>query len=528
MTPAAYARYSTDKQQATSAADQLRTIHAYCQREGYPAPIEYRDDAISGSMPIAARSGASALLADAVANRFDLLVMESLDRFSRDVPEQERIVRRLEYLGIRIVGLLDGYDSQMGMRKISRLARGMVNEMYLDDLRHKTHRGLSGQVARGYIATGPSYGYRIVRDEHGSKFEIEPQAAKWVIWIFEKFASGWSCQKMASELNRLQVPAPRGNVWRQSAMFGSPKKGSGILNNELYLGHYIWNRSQWVKDPDTGKRTRRDRPESEWLRQDRPELRIVPDELWGVVHSRMGRNRYAGGCTGVGRRPSTLFGGLLRCSQCGGAIVAVSGTQYGCAARKDAGVYVCRGVLIDREKADKRLLAEVREMLLSPDSISELQREIKRLVGTDAQDNDKQRALVRLAVLEREIERLVDGLVSVGVSPALTDRLKQAEAEKVTLQLCTSALTAVVHAPSVSELTAGYRQLVADLDTALKENVLEAREILRDLMGAIVIRPEGREIWADIKQNPAAACAASGISTMVVAGTGLEPVTFGL
>ena len=69
---------------------------------------------------------------------------------------------------------------------------------------------------------------------------------------------------------------------------------------------------------------------------------------------------------------------------------------------------------------------------------------------------------------------------------------------------------------------------MADLDTALKENVLEAREILRDLMGAIVIRPEGREIWADIKQNPAAACAASGISTMVVAGTGLEPVTFGL
>jgi site-specific DNA recombinase len=528
MTPAAYARFSTDKQQASSADDQLRAIRAYCQRMGWPAPIEYRDEAISGSMPLASRPGAAALLADAVANRFDVVIMEALDRFSRDLPEQERVVRRLEFLDIRIVGLGDGYDSGMGMRKINRLARGMVNEMYLDDLRHKTHRGLSGQVARGYIATGPSYGYKIVRDDHGSKFEIDPDASKWVLWIFEQFAAGWSCQKIASELNRMQVASPRKNVWRQSALFGSPRKGTGILNNELYVGRYIWNRSQWIKDPDTGKRTRRDRPESEWQRQEQPELRIVPDEVWSAVRDRMGRDRHSDGSKGVGRRPTTLFGGMLRCSHCGGAMVAVSATQYGCATRKDAGVHVCPGILVDRQKADKRLLAEVRDMLLSPESIIELQREIKRLIEIETRGDDRKSAATRLAAVNAEIGRIVDALATVGVSAALTDRLKQAETEKQALQRITQAASTAPQVATVSEIAAGYRQLVLDLESALKSDVVEAREILRELLGPILVRPEGREVWADLKQNAAQAFAVSGISTMVVAGTGFEPVTFGL
>ena len=38
---------------------------------------------MSGALPIAARPGATALLADALANRFNVLVLEGLDRFSR-------------------------------------------------------------------------------------------------------------------------------------------------------------------------------------------------------------------------------------------------------------------------------------------------------------------------------------------------------------------------------------------------------------------------------------------------------------
>jgi hypothetical protein len=37
------------------------------------------------------------------------------------------------------------------------------------------------------------------------------------------------------------------------------------LKNERYAGRLIWSKSRWLKDPDTGKRVRRERPESEWI-----------------------------------------------------------------------------------------------------------------------------------------------------------------------------------------------------------------------------------------------------------------------
>src|SRR5690606_33760851 len=117
--------------------------------------------------------------------------------------------------------------------------------------------------------------------------------------------------KIVFELNRLRVPSPRGSTWAVSAIYGSPAKGSGILNNPLYAGRYIWNRSQWIKDPDTGKRQRFERPESEWRIQDRPDLRIVDDDVWSSVRSRMERPRLQGGRQGRGASVRTLFGGLM-------------------------------------------------------------------------------------------------------------------------------------------------------------------------------------------------------------------------
>ena len=35
---------------------------------------------------------------------------------------------------------------------------------------------------------------------------------------------------------------------------GGAKRGTGILNNELYIGRLVWNRLRYVKNPDSGKR----------------------------------------------------------------------------------------------------------------------------------------------------------------------------------------------------------------------------------------------------------------------------------
>ena len=38
-----------------------------------------------------------------------------------------------------------------------------------------------------------------------------------------------------------------------STINGNAKRGTGLLNNELYVGRLIWNRLRYMKDPSTGR-----------------------------------------------------------------------------------------------------------------------------------------------------------------------------------------------------------------------------------------------------------------------------------
>ena len=95
MRTALYARYSTDRQRETSIADQRRVCEARIATEGWQLVAVHADQEISGSSTVGSRPGGAALLADALAGRFDLLLLEGRDRLSRDLVEQETIVRRL-------------------------------------------------------------------------------------------------------------------------------------------------------------------------------------------------------------------------------------------------------------------------------------------------------------------------------------------------------------------------------------------------------------------------------------------------
>jgi DNA invertase Pin-like site-specific DNA recombinase len=329
---ALYARFSTDLQRQTSIGDQLVAARQRAAREGWPVVIERADEGVSGSVPVAMRAGGKALLADALARRFEVLIVEGLDRLSRDMGEQDQIVKRLEYRGIRLIGTSDGYDTLAKGRKVMRVARGLVNELYLDDLRDKTHRGLAGQFARGLSAGGRSFGYGTedAGPQGGRRVVIDEAEAAHVRWIFEQAAAGSSLRAIAHQLNARGIASPRGGTWAVSALFGSASRGLGLLNNEIYIGRVIWNRRQWVKDPETGSRRYIERPRSEWQEREAPELRIVSAELWERVH---GRDR-RGPAVGTGRRrgavAKTLFGGLLTCQACGGPMIAINRQRYGC------------------------------------------------------------------------------------------------------------------------------------------------------------------------------------------------------
>jgi len=207
--------------------------------------------------------------------------------------------------GVRIIGVSDGYDSQSKSRKVQRGVRGLMNEIYLDDLKDKVHRGLAGQAIKKFWAGGKPYGYRLVqmKDEShldpygnpsiiGTHLAIDPDQAEIVRKIFTLYASDHSQRAIAAALNERRVPSPgaswRGRtVRRASGWLGSTI--NSLLPNELYRGRMHWNKTEWRKNPDTGRRTTRSRPQSEWISHDMPELRIIEEALWERVIARRER-----------------------------------------------------------------------------------------------------------------------------------------------------------------------------------------------------------------------------------------------
>lgn len=491
-----YSRFSTDKQRETSVDDQVRVCRARAESEGWVVVGQYADQGISGSTPVDSRPGGAHLLADALAGRFDVLIVEGLDRLSRDQVEQERIIRRLEHRRLRIIGVADAYDSQMGARKIMRGVRGMINELYLDDLRHKTHRGQAGQFDRGYVVGGKSYGYDLVKTDTGSKYQINEAEAAHVRWIFEQYGEGASVQSIAFSLNRRNIPSPRGGTWAVSAIFGAPRKGSGILNNELYVGRYLWNRSQWIKDPDTGKRQRVERPQSEWMRTDLPELRILDDDIWRIVRQRMDGPRLLGG-QGKGAKPKSLFGGLLHCANCGGPIIAVNANRYGCGWRKDRGPTVCEGILAPRDKLDARLMGLLREELMTPSALADLERYIAlALSERKKRDNSATDATrERLDELDAEIRRMVDAIAQIGLSEAIQKRLTAAEAERA--KLATIAPSGPPKMPSTRDVMALVRsRMLAVQDVLMSADIDRTRSLLHELFGKVTLCKCNNTIYA--------------------------------
>ncbi len=524
-----YARFSTDRQSDASIEDQFRLCESRLPA-GAKVVARHSDAAVSGSTPIAQRPGGRALMADIVAGRVDLVVVESLDRISRDQLDQLATLRAIERAGARLV-TTDGYDSAAAGKKIVSTLRGLMSEMYLDDLRAKTHRGLTGRALAGHVVTGPSYGYRIEKGESGSRYVVDEAQAEVVRGIFDRYARGAGLQSIVFDLNARGVVSPRGGTWAVSALYGAPNKGSGVLNNELYRGKMIWNRSKWTTD-EQGKRRREDRPREEWIESDDPSLRIVADDVWQAVRARIGNRRPKGG-----RPARTVFGGLLRCPSCHGPMVAVDAVYYGCAARKDRGPSVCPGFTLRRKSVDESLLAVLRVMLERDDFGAQFQRELRDQLADD--DAGRAQVATRLRTLDKQIDRIVDAIADSGHSAPLLARLKAAETEREALREQQRAT------PDAVDVAAIWKQVKVRLREMLAAgNPTEMRAGVAELLGPVLLKvdPATGETWGDVVVRGLAAGGESvptkrkrrpgdpesALQITVVAGAGFEPATFGL
>ena len=539
-----YARYSSDNQSQASIEDQVRQCRAMIEQQGWTLDGVYSDAAISGATTL--RPGYQKMLEDARNGGFDTVVAEALDRLSRDQEDVAGLFKQLSFATVRLVTLAEGEITELHVG-----LKGTMNALYLKDLAQKTRRGLEGRVRQGKSGGGKAYGYDVVdtRMADGTSIAgeraINGEEAAIVRRIFQAFADGQSPKTIAQALNREGVTGPSGGTWGPSTIYGNWRRGTGILNNDLYVGRLIWNRQRFVKDPSTGRRQARMNPENEWIVTDVLHLRIIDDGLWTKVKERqqITRQRIVKSPTNIrseqARRPRYLLSGLITCGECGGGFSMNGASRYACSNARNRGT-CSNHHSIRRDELEARVLDGLRTKLMHPDLvkefIDEFHREFNRLAAE--RDHARNRAQRDLERTTREIGRIIQAIKDGVPAMTLKDELMALEARKADLERAVTDAPAPIPRlhPNLAEV---YRRKVADLHEALNTDVnrAAAAEALRALIDEIRLTPKDGELRIELFGDLAALLAltheqprrnATGLQVTLVAGRGFEPLTFRL
>ncbi|MDW3224158.1 MAG: recombinase family protein [Paracoccaceae bacterium] len=550
MKAALYARYSSDNQRDASIEDQLRICRARAEREGWTIIDSYTDRAISGASLL--RPGVQELIADGLKRRFDVILTESLDRLSRDQEDIAGLYKRMRFADVSIVTLSEGEVSELHIG-----LKGTMGALFLKDLADKTRRGLRGRVEMGRSGGGLCFGYDVIRtpdpDDRGER-EINPEEAAVVRRIFRDYLAGQSSRTIAMTLNKEGVAGPQGKEWGPSTIHGNPKRGTGILNNELYIGRLVWNRLRYMKDPDTGRRVSRPNPESEWVVHEVPDLRVVDQSLWDDVKVRQASLAFdtSGGEGGNPmndrRRAKHLLGGLIKCGCCGGGYSLISKDLLGCSTARNKGTCSNR-MNIRRDALEASILNGLRKHLMEPELFkefcAEFTREVNRLrIERGADLVGWQKEFERA---DRELDKMVDAILRGFPPEKLKDKAEKLEARKVELaELLANAdePPPLLH-PNMAYV---YQDRVGKLCENLQreEDRGPAVEVLRSLIEQVTLMPDNEELaiilrgdlgailrFAAGKKNPDFLSEAEALDNLLsqgslVAGVGFEPTTFRL
>ena len=514
MTVVIYARFSTDKQDARSIDDQVRRCRKYATEHGYKVREVYADAAASGGH--IARAQLKRLLGDAKARVFEAVLVDDQSRLARDLGGAIGLIfTELPAVKVALIDCATGRSSTEKSARTLFAVNAIVNDAFLEMVKHETHRGMEGRAIAGFATGGRAYGYTTRPEENPTDPErvraiyvIEAAEARIVVRIFRMWLDGLSAKVIAATLNEEGIAAPhdsgKGNKGNRGWIPGTI---ANIVRSERYIGRLIWNQREWVKNPATGKRSPVKRPREEWTITDRPELAIIDRATFKTAQERF-RKSVASGAARV-RCNDSIVSGLLRCGVCGGSLTTVGGTTkngkryrtLGCTTHWTRGESVCKnGLTVSEIKATASVIAKVKEVLTDPEVVNTVVRAFQeRLAEASNEDEETAGIKAQIAETDKRLRNFVEGLGRIGFSEAIQVGIKQAETELAGLRSRLAKVGArqgrVVQHPNAmrSYVRASLVQLTAALEADDKGR---ARALLQEHVGQLTFTPnDGRYEW---------------------------------
>ena len=317
---ALYERLSRDDDQqgeSNSIANQKKLLESYAAQHGFPNPVHFTDDGISGTR--FDRPGFMALMKEIEAGNVEYLCLKDMSRMGRDYLKVGQIMEILRQKGVRLIAVNDGVDSARGDDDFTPF-RNIMNEFYCRDTSRKIRSTFQAKGKSGKHLTGTViYGY--LWNETRDQWIVDKEAAEVVKRIYQMTIDGLGPYQIAKKLSEEQDLIPSAYLAQHSEGVNKNKTfkdiygwGSStvveILKKREYLGHTVnFKTRKHYKDKKSHYVS-----EDEWTIFENTHEAIIDQQTFDLVQKiRSNVRRYPNGWGETA--PLT---GLLYCADCGG------------------------------------------------------------------------------------------------------------------------------------------------------------------------------------------------------------------
>lgn len=349
MKIAAYCRVSTEKEaQIDSLEKQIEFFNEFTKKNGYELYKLYADEGISGKQ-IKHRKQFQQMMIDAKAKKFDKVVVKDVSRFARNTVDLLQSVRELKSYGVQVDFLNNGEVMEGGSEFILTILGAMAQQESANmSKRVKFGKDITAKKGR---VPNLVFGYDKIPDERYT-LKINEEEAKIVKEIFESYVyKGIGTTKIAWNLNDRGIRTKKTkSKWAQTSIVR-------MLKNPIYTGR-VTNKKSEVTDFITG--TRKELPEEEWIVVERPEMRIISDELFNRAQELLEQRSNEFKLNNKREKTEYVFSTLIYCKHCGYSFRRIKrkytadGPEYirwVCSGRNSMGVNHCPNTtVIDEEE----------------------------------------------------------------------------------------------------------------------------------------------------------------------------------
>jgi site-specific DNA recombinase len=500
---ATYERVSSeDQRERETIKTQTEQLARSLDRQADIELVErFVDDGVSGTIPLAERPAGGRLMRVAAAGRIDEVHVFKFDRLGRDEIDLLVVRRRFKDLGIRLISVVEGEPNELGYG-VQAIVSADGRRQFL----HLSAVGMERAAREGRYCGGiVPLGYRVAGEKHTAHLEPDPallwadlSAADVVRRIYQWLGiEGWSCVRVARELNALAVPThysrdgrligPRGQrkertqgVWRSGRI-------RNLVVNAIYRGEQQFGRRIDQRSPKTEKRGHEIISASI--------APLVSPELWQAAQDTIARNRT------IARnvREPYLLRSVIRCG--------LDGLTYvGSRGRHEVRWYRCNGQLVERgplpgrcwgqsirtDAIESQVWADIEGWLRNPGEV------LEELGGRGEREAAGAVAVVESITLARALDALEGQrrqALALNIRSRLDDEELDAELDRIAAEKAElERRVAALEPPQVLELPEAaidlLSQVRARLDAGL--TIEERQEIVRHLV-RIVIRTETGE-----------------------------------